>query len=251
MEADIRSLISFRLGIEREINVATTNYQQLNEQAMVFKVCDLMDGDARGAFKTTDFDFRDYKHLKMYVHAEKGRAEQELKTGDLSVFIRMGSDFTSNYYEYEIPLEFTPWGTTASDATGIWPSSNEMDIELAKLINAKKLRNEALDRLGSVISITTPFAVKDGENKITVVGMPSMSDVRAFMIGIRNPRRNQATQTDDDGQAKCAEIWVNELRLTDFNEKSGWAATARVAANLADLGTVVLSGAYSTPGSEY
>jgi hypothetical protein len=32
---------------------------------MVLKICDLLDGDARGAFKTTDFDFRDYKNLKM------------------------------------------------------------------------------------------------------------------------------------------------------------------------------------------
>lgn len=235
-------------GIEREINVATTNYQQLNEQAMVMKTCELMDGDARGAFKTTEFDFRDYKHLKMYIHAEKIRENQELKTGDLTVFVRMGSDFTSNYYEYEVPLTFTPWGTTKSDASGIWPSDNELDIELAKLIDAKKFRNEALDKLGSILSVTTPFKIPDGKNTITIVGMPSLSDIRAFMIGIRNPRRNPAVSNGDDGQPKCAEIWVNELRLTDFNEKSGWAANARVAANLADLGTVVLSGAYSTPG---
>jgi len=235
-------------GIEREINVATTNYMMLNEQAMVLKTCELMDGDARGAFKTTDFDFRDYKHLRMYVHAEKSRAEQELKKGDLTVFVRMGSDFTSNYYEYEIPLDFTPWYTTASDARGIWPLSNEMDIELAKLINAKKLRNEVLNTAGSTQSVTTPFYVRDGENRITVVGMPSLSEIRAFMVGIRNPRRNPALGNEDDGQPKCAEVWVNELRLTDFNEKSGWAATARFATNLADLGNVVVSGAYSTPG---
>ncbi len=235
-------------GIEREINVATTNYQQLNEQAMVLKTCDLMDGDARGAFKTTDFDFRDYKHLRMYLHAEKSIEGQELKHGDLTVFVRIGSDFTSNYYEYEIPLEFTPWYTTASDDRSIWPSTNEMDIELAKLINAKKVRNEAMDRAGSTISITTPYVVRDGQNKITIVGMPSLSDIRAFMVGIRNPRRNPSLGNEDDGQPKCAEVWVNELRLTDFNEKSGWAATARFATNLADLGNMVLSGAYSTPG---
>lgn len=47
--------------IDREINVGTTNYQRLNEQAMVLKVCNLLDGDARGTYKTTDFDFRQYK----------------------------------------------------------------------------------------------------------------------------------------------------------------------------------------------
>jgi cell surface protein SprA len=235
-------------GIEREINVATTNYQQLNEQSMVMKVCNLLDGDARGAFKTTDFDFRDYKNLKMYVHAEKAIEMQELKRGDLTVFVRMGSDFTSNYYEYEVPLSFTPWNTSAGDPNGIWPAENILDIDLGKLVNAKKVRNDELNRPGSVISITTPYTIPDGDNRITIVGSPSMSDVRAMMIGVRNPKRNPGKLDNDDGQAKCAEIWVNELRLTDFNEKSGWAANARLSTNLADLGNVMVSGAYSSPG---
>lgn len=235
-------------GIEREINAATTNYQQLNEQAMSFKICDLIDGDARGAFKTTDFDFRDYKNLKMYLHAEKVIDQQELHTGDLTAFVRIGSDFSSNYYEYEIPLTFTAWHTTAGDPSAIWPADNMMDIELAKLVDAKKRRNDALSQAGSLMSITTPFSVADGKNRITVVGTPSMSDVSAMMIGVRNPKRNPGVNSTDDGTPKCVEVWVNELRLTDFNEKSGWAANARMAANLADLGTVVVSGAYSSPG---
>ncbi len=235
-------------GIEREINVATTTYQQLNEQSMVLKICNLLDGDARGAFKTTDFDFRDYKRLKMYVHAEKSIKDQEIEKGDLTVFVRLGSDFTSNFYEYEIPLSFTQWYTSASDPNGIWPPENILDIELAKLVDAKKIRNDELNRPGSNLSMTTPFSVPDGDNKITIVGAPSMSDVRAMMIGVRNPKRNPKKLDNDDGKAKCAEVWVNELRLTDFNEKSGWAANARIATNLADLGNLMVSGAYSTPG---
>jgi cell surface protein SprA len=235
-------------GIEREINVAASNYQQLNEQSMVMKICNLLDGDARGAYKTTDFDFRDYKNLKMYIHAEKSIESQELQHGDLRAFVRLGSDFTNNYYEYEIPLSFTDWYTSGSDQNGIWPPENIMDIELAKLVAAKKARNDELNRPGSVISIMTPYSVNDGANKITIVGSPSMSDVRAMMIGVRNPKRNPKKLDNDDGKAKCLEVWVNELRLTDFNEKSGWAANARVATNLADLGNIMLSGAYSSPG---
>jgi len=237
-------------GIEREINAATTNYQQLNEQSMVLKACNLLDGDARGAYKTTDFDFRDYKNLKMYIHAEKAIEEQELKQGDLTAYVRLGSDFTTNYYEYEIPLSFTPWGTSAGDPEGIWPEENIMDIELANLVAAKQARNDEMNRSGSGLSITTPYSIPDPNNrnnKITIVGSPSMSDVRAMMIGVRNPKSNP-TKLNDDGQAKCAEIWVNELRLTDFNEKTGWAANARVATNLADLGNLMISGAYSSAG---
>jgi cell surface protein SprA len=233
--------------IEREINVGTTNYAQLNEQAMVLKVCDLLDGDARGTYKTTDFDFRQYKKLKMYIHAEKSIENQELVKGDLTVFVRIGSDFTENYYEYEIPVEFTPWYTSFTNDRLIWPDANRMEIEMAKLVDAKQLRNDAMGKPGSMITVITPFEVFDGENKITVVGMPSLSDVKAFMIGVRNPKKRNLSDLDD-GLNKCAEIWVNELRLTDFNEKSGIAATARVAANLADLGNVVVSGSYFSPG---
>jgi cell surface protein SprA len=231
--------------IEREINLGTTNLQRQNEQAMALDVCNLMDGDARGTYKTTEFDFTQYKKLKMYVHAEKALRDKELKKGDLTVFIRFGSDFTQNYYEYEIPLAFTPWGTSASDPDAIWPEANRLEIELSKLVNAKKERN---DKLGSNnVTYTTPYQVYDGENKITVVGIPSLSDVKALMIGIRNPKKRTSSD-NDDGEEKCAEVWVNELRLSDFNEKSGWAATARVSANLADLGNVVVSGSHSTPG---
>jgi len=233
--------------IEREINVGTTNLTELNEQSMVLKVCDLLDGDARGAYKTTDFDFRQYKRLRMYIHAEKTREFEELETGDLTVFVRIGSDFTENYYEYEVPVEFTPWGTSYLEQRTIWPLANEMNIELQKLVDAKQRRNAAMGNPGSMVTVVTPFEVFDGNNRITVVGMPSLSDVKAFMVGVRNPKK-QSISDNDDGDPKCAEIWVNELRLTDFDEKSGMAATARIAANLADLGNVVVSGAYSTPG---
>ncbi len=233
--------------IEREINVGTTNYQRMNEQAMVLKVCNLLDGDARGTYKTTDFDFRQYKRLKMYIHAEKSIENQELKKGDVTVFIRMGSDFTENYYEYEVPVEFTPWYTSAANPRLIWPDANRMDIELDKLVEAKQKRNNAMGTPGSMITVMTPYEVFDGDNRITVVGMPSLSDVKALMIGVRNPKKQYITDKDD-GEPKCAEIWVNELRLTDFDEKSGMAATARVAANLADLGNVVMSGSYTTAG---
>jgi cell surface protein SprA len=232
-------------GIEREVNVASTNYQQLNEQSMVLNVCNLMDGDARGTYKTTDFDFREYKNIQMYIHAQNAVDESELKSGELTAFLRFGSDFTANYYEYEIPLEFTPWYST--DPNVIWPAANDMNIVLSKLVDAKVARNEMLNRPGSVVSISYPYTIADGKNKITIVGSPSMSDVRAMMIGVRNPKRRQ-TLDGDDGKPKCAEIWVNELRLTDFNEKAGWAANARMATNLADFGNVMVSGAYSSAG---
>jgi cell surface protein SprA len=234
-------------GIERETNWGSTNMQKLNEQSMSFKVCNLVDGDARAAYKTTEFDFRQFKKLKMFVHAEKSIRSQNLKAGDLTILMRIGSDFTDNYYEYEIPLNFTEWGTQSTNADAIWPTANEFDIELDRLVQVKYDRLVAMRDHGVEVTSSTPYVEYDGKNKITVVGSPTISDVRTIMIGVRNPKKN--TQSiNDDGQPKCAEIWVDELRLSDFNKEGGWAANARIAVELADLGRVQVTGGYVSSG---
>lgn len=233
-------------GIDREISIGTTNLQQQNEQSMQIVTCGLVDGDARAVFKTTDFDFRRYKRLKMFVHAERSSIDDNLEDGELSLFLRMGSDFTDNYYEYEVPLNLTDWGT--SDPYAIWPDANSLDIELEKLVDTKLNRNIAERADAENISLILPYSEMDGENTITVLGSPSLSDVKAIMIGVRNPKKQGVNDNDDDGLPKCAEVWVNELRVTDFDNKSAWAATARAKVDLADLGNVIISGTHSTAG---
>ncbi len=234
-------------GIAQQINWGSTNNQKLNEQSMVLKVCNLLDGDARAAYKTTEFDFRQFKRLQMFVHAERSIASQNIKNGDLAIFMRIGSDFTENYYEYEIPLTFTPWYTPASQDGIIWPDANAFDISLDQLVAVKEDRNVAMRSPGSIVSASAPYTEADGKNKMSVVGSPTISDVKAIMIGIRNPKKTSQT-ISDDGLAKCAEIWVDELRLTDFNRQGGWAATARVASTLADLGRIQFTGSYTSSG---
>ncbi len=234
-------------GIEREVNYGTTNLTQLNEQSMVMRVIELSDGDVRAAYKTADFDFRQFKRLKMYVHAEQiddvTITNNPYKTGDMTIFIRIGSDFTQNYYEYEVPLDFTEWYT--NNPNEIWKEVNEIDIDLERLVQFKLERNTAMREPNSGISLSFPYVAHDGKNKVTVLGSPTISDVTSMLIGIRNPPA--VLDPDDDGQARSAEIWVNELRLTNFNKQSGWATTGRIATNLADLGNVAVSGSYSTP----
>jgi cell surface protein SprA len=232
-------------GIEREINVGATNLNRQNEQAMQIFTCGLIDGDARAVFKTTDFDFRRYKRLKMFIHGEQTQNDPSLKDDDLTVFLRLGADFTDNFYEYEVPLKLTDWGAT--DPAAIWPEENNMDIDLERLVDVKLNRNIAQRQDAENISLTIPYSESDGKNTITVLGAPTLSDIRAIMIGVRNPKK-QGVADDDDGLPKCAEIWVNELRVTDFDNKSAWAATARAKVDLADFGNVIVSGSRSTSG---
>ena len=233
-------------GIAREINYASTNYQQLNEQSIVLKTCNLQDGDARAVYKTTDFDFRRYKTLKMFIHAEQVALDKPISDGDLHFFIRLGTDFTQNYYEYDIPLHLTPWYT--KDSALIWPTVNEIALQLKKFLDTKQARNIFMrEHPGGNVSLMTPFVRMDGANKITVVGTPTLSSVKTIMMGIRNPKAVPGS-LKDDGLEKCVEVWANELRVADFDEKGGWAANTVISADLADLGNVVLAGNISTAG---
>ena len=67
-----------------------------------------------------------------------------------------------------------------------------------------------------------------------------------MMLGVRNPKSRPGN--GDDGQPKCAEIWFNEMRMTDFNNRGGWAATGRMQAKLADFGNMQVAGSVSTVG---
>jgi cell surface protein SprA len=225
--------------INREIDFGTTNLRQLNEQSLVLDVCNLQDGYSKFAFRYLDLDIRQYKRLKMYAHAEAGDEIQGLSNGDVSVVLRLGTDFENNYYEYEVPLQVTLPGQNSPEQ--VWPEANEINLAFDRLIQAKRSRN------GASLSVNSAYEVADGNNIIRVRGNPNLAEVRVVMIGVRN-RKGGPSNPLDDGLAKCAEVWVNELRLSDFNNDGGWAATARMTAKVADLGTANLSGSYSTPG---
>ncbi|HEY3388456.1 MAG TPA: cell surface protein SprA, partial [Prolixibacteraceae bacterium] len=94
-------------GVSRVIDPSNAQLTQLNEQSMVLRTIDLQPGDARGAYKNMLIDMRRYKTLKLEVHAEEMEGTN-LKDDDLYMFVRIGSDFQYNYYEYEIPLKLTP-----------------------------------------------------------------------------------------------------------------------------------------------
>ncbi|MBQ3982914.1 MAG: cell surface protein SprA, partial [Bacteroidales bacterium] len=214
-------------------------------QSISLDVDMLASGDARAIYRSTSYDLRQYGHLKMFVHAEQKYASDALKDGDLSIFVRLGSDYTNNYYEYELPLQFTPWFTSADDPYSIWPESNNVDIDIQQMTQIKTNRNIKI-RSGEIgYSSTLLYSeVVDGK-KYTVLGNPNLGKVKVIMIGIRNPRK----MTLDDGNnmlPKSARLWINELRLSDYINKGGWAAMALARTNLADIGNLSLYGSYST-----
>lgn len=58
------------------------------------------------------------------------------------------------------------------------------------------------------------------------------------MIGVRNISHEQ----------KSGEMWVDELRMMEFNSKGGWAASGALNLQLSDVGTVNVTGKIMTNG---
>ncbi|WP_233555513.1 T9SS outer membrane translocon Sov/SprA [Pontibacter oryzae] len=222
-------------GIDRLRDYSSTNNRRQNEQSLQLCVEDLKDSFSKGVFKNISLDLLAYKQLKMYIHAQSD--EPGIQDGDMQAFIRIGTDFTQNYYEYVVPLKFTPSGS--SSATQIWPTENEVNVNLQDLVDAKVARNATAPG-----NIFIPFTVNTPDGKIIrVVGNPDFSEVEGIMIGIRNP-----SEQNSDARAHSACIWVDELRVTDFVNKTGWASTARLNAKLADFANVTATGAFTTVG---
>ena len=84
-------------------------------------------------------------------------------------------------------------------------------------------------------------------NTIVVVGNPNVGEAKTIMLGILNPKKTTNTP-NDDGLAKCVEVWFNEMRMTGMNQEPGYAASGKVNIQLADLGSVRASGSMHTTG---
>ncbi len=229
-------------GISREQSVGAFPDILQNEQSLAMNICELKPCDARAIFKSLNMDLRQFKRLKMFAHGEE--TVEKLDSGDLKIFIRMGSDYTRNFYEYELPLKISDPtvlnGNPDSKDYKLEVWKNEFDFPLELFTKIKKLRNaDPNPPTGD-----NPYVGFDPDNpdaRVKIIGNPNLGYVKGIMIGIRN--------SDLDGKNNhCVEVWVNELRLNGFNEHGGVAGLARVDMKLADLGGVALAGNYSGIG---
>ena len=251
-------------GVEREeINSNNTIIRQ-NEQSMSIKVNDLQPKDSRAVYKNLNFDMRQYKTLKMYIHAESlegstklpGEGATEEFDKRLVGFIRIGSDFTDNYYQIEVPLKPTSFNQNSSNrysADQVWePESNSIDFSLEKLTQLKAIAIANNSNLSDVLYFNDELEIieeftsisslpGDKKYKFAIKGNPTIGAIKNLMIGVKNP-------SDKNGDILSAEVWFNELRLSEIDGKGGWSALGSLDVNMADFANVSLSGKMSTIG---
>ena len=231
-------------GISRVTDPSQTQLVESNEQAMAMIARNLSPGDARAVYKNCSFDMRKYKHLQMFVHAN-ALAENvtEVADGETSVFLRLGSDYKSNFYEYEVPLQLTPPGfydtESASGCRAVWPQENMMDLDLDIFTSLKKARNTQISLgLAGMNQLFSDYDENHPSNRVSIMGNPSLGEVKTIMVGIRNNGRT----------VKSVEVWVNELRLQEFTNEGGWAAQGNLNVQASDLGSVNVTAQLESAG---
>jgi len=232
---------------ERLFNTFSAVAQDERSISMNFK--GLTDSCEVSMYKLTELDMRFYDRLQMFIHAEDDiETLGEIEDGDLALFIKIGKDWTDNYYEYEIPL--VPSNIRDSFLSvndQVWRPENFLDLNLDWFTELKKQRS--LDQVSPAVRYafngqmigevedTIPLS-----HKLYMKGNPTLGFVRGIQIGVRNIGSGDVQESFD------GEVWVNELRAVGFEERGGVAATARLDVQMADLGNITFAGNYNSIG---
>ena len=226
-------------GIQRVQMLSNNGINLLqNEQAMSLRMLNLNDGESRGVFKTMNLDMRQYGKLSMFIHAESIPKYNAVKDNELYAIFRIGQDFLNNYYEIKVPLKITlpgKYGTNDSSAVKVWPSENNVDFYLKDLVKIKLRRN------ASGIGVNKIYREKFDNKIVSVYGNPNLGEVRGILVGIENAKDNNVFPLS-------TEVWVNELRLSELDERGAYAALGRIDVQLADLGNVSVSANTTSQG---
>ena len=219
-------------GIERERLQGSTTVQQQNEQSVTLKVNNLPQNKIRAIYKNIRVDLRRYKELKMFIHAES-TIINGVDDDDLTAIVRLGTDLNDNFYQLEIPLKISTYGSLAP--LDVWPEANNLDAMLEQLGKIKLARDVANAPINELFTSTN---IDFGDLVLRVKGNPTLAQIRTIMLGVRN----------NNPLEKSAEIWFNELRSAGFDNDGGWAAVVNADANFADVASLSMTGRMQTVG---
>ncbi|NNF04029.1 MAG: cell surface protein SprA, partial [Rhodothermales bacterium] len=252
-------------AVVSQSRLASGRVQNAREQALVLRVENLMPGSQRAIFKTQNqgLDLLKYANMRMFVHMH-GMLRDGRNLSDLSkdegrskakLFVRLGANETNDYYEYEMPL--TPSAETSGSPEVLWQTNvdyngvmqdlGSMNIELGAFNQLKVARDRAAFPTDSVF-----YNVRNGElvtadapdaevfappgTRLGIKGTPSLGKINSIVIGVRNAA--DSTMTGFEHIIEDMTVWINELRVSGYDQTNGWAALGNADFQLADIGSI-------------
>ncbi|MCY4000777.1 MAG: cell surface protein SprA [Bacteroidetes bacterium] len=241
------------------------------EQSMVIRAFQLRPNRHLGVFRTytSPQNLLRYQNMRMFVHLNGEANNRPLEAddrGSVKLFVRIGANEDSDYYEYEQPLTPSPLneipGESSQRADYLWRTNqsissessdgqpmdlNSLNIRLSSLNQMKFLRDRYEDAMGTPFDPTEVFWSDIHGNfqstieefappgtRIGVRGTPSLNRVTTIVIGVRNT-------SGDDVILDQVNLWVNELRMSGYDQEVGYAAFGTADMKLADLARLRVS----------
>ncbi|NBB75791.1 MAG: cell surface protein SprA, partial [Bacteroidetes bacterium] len=235
-------------GAIRAVNRSRQRQTIANEQSIVLNVENLASGELKMIKRVYPggLNMVNYSNVRMFVHGEGYEARD-----DAELVVRFGTDLINNYYEYRQPISpsdpnFPFSNAPLSDLTEaereeeaeqVWLyEQNSMNILLSIFNQLKQLRDQQQGNPGEIYERSDIVDKAPPGAVVAIKGNPSLDRVGEIGMGIRNP--HDPANPDQGVPALDAEIWLNELRVSGFDNQRGWAANAKAELTLADFATV-------------
>jgi cell surface protein SprA len=246
-------------GAVRATNRSRQRQTISNEQSIVLDAENLGPADLQMIKRVYPggLNMVNYSNVRMFVHGEGYENREELE-----LVMRFGTDLVNNYYEYRQPISPTnpnfPFSNDPlrdlsnaerdEEAQQVWLyGENSMNILLSAFNQLKQLRdqqgadlNDRFER-ADLVSGSVDGAV------LAIKGNPSLDRVGEIGMGLQNPF-DPADPLSEGVPSVDAEVWLNELRVSGFDNRSGWAATGTMGLQLADFASVNLNLNQQTDG---
>lgn len=226
-----------------------TQIQSLqNEQSIVLDVDNLGPGNLQMVKRNYPggLNLLNYSNMRMFVHGE-GFEER----GEAELVMRFGIDLENNYYEYRQPVtpsdvnypyqSYDPSQSArlVEESEQVWLyDENSMNIILRAFNQLKQLRDqEAPEDITQIYERSDLLVDAVPGAVLAIRGNPSLDRVSEIGMGIRNPY-DPENPSGPGTPVLNAEFWLNELRVSGFDNETGWAANAKASFKLADFATV-------------
>lgn len=198
--------------------------QQVNEKSLRLLARDLQPGERAEAFKRftdeADKNFLRYRTMRVWA---RGRGPG-WEDGDLAFFIKVGRD-EHNFYMYQTGVRSLAWEPEVVIDLNRW-------LLLRAQIQTAWLRGEPPSGAGACGGDSTAYVACDGPYFVQVrdpaVSPPNLARVSELAVGIFRTR--QTVFVDQ------AELWVDDIRLTDVVSDLGVAGAVDARLQAADFG---------------
>lgn len=245
-------------GAIRATNRSRQRQTIANEQSIVLDVENLASNELKMVKRVYPggLNMVNYSNVRMFVHGEGFETR-----GDAELVVRFGTDLINSYYEYrqpispsdpnfpfsDLPLSELTDAERLEEAEQVWLyEENSMNILLSTFNQLKQLRDQQQNNPSEVYERSDIVQEAPPGAVVAIKGNPSLDRIGEIGLGVRNPHDPAAP--DQGVPSLDAQLWLNELRVSGFDNQKGWAANAKAELTLADFASINANVTQETDG---